>query len=62
MIKKHINDRLWWYYKRKHRKHNPNWPKVSEHPFRILIIGGSASRETNASRNLETRYWKNIFV
>ena len=23
------------------RKHNPNWPYIPDHPYRILIIGGS---------------------
>ena len=23
------------------KEHNPNWPKISEHPYRIFIIGGS---------------------
>ena len=22
-------------------KHNPNWPYIPDHPYRILIIGGS---------------------
>ena len=22
-------------------KHNPNWPSIPDHPYRILIIGGS---------------------
>ena len=21
------------------REHNPNWPGISDHPYRILIIG-----------------------
>ena len=25
------------------RKHNPNWPYIPDHPYRILIIGGSGS-------------------
>ena len=33
-------------------KHNPNWPYVPDHPYRILIIGGSASGKTNALLNL----------
>ena len=24
-------------------KHNPNWPYISDHSYRILIIGGSGS-------------------
>ena len=22
------------------KEHNPNWPKIPDHPYRILIIGG----------------------
>ena len=29
-------------------KHNPNWPYAPDHPYRILIIGGSGSGKTNA--------------
>ena len=29
-------------------KHNPNWPYISDHPYRILIIGGSGIGKTNA--------------
>ena len=29
-------------------EHNPNWPKISDHPYRILINGGSGSRKTNS--------------
>ena len=24
-------------------EHNPNWPQIPDHPYRILIIGGSGS-------------------
>ena len=34
------------------RKHNPNWPYIADHPYRILIIGGSGSGKTNALLNL----------
>ena len=27
--------------------HNPNWPYIPDHLYRILIIGGSGSRKTN---------------
>ena len=33
-------------------KHDSNWPYISHHPYRILIIGGSGSGETNALLNL----------
>ena len=32
--------------------HNPNCPYISDHPYRILIIGGSRSGKTNALLNL----------
>ena len=32
--------------------HNPNQPYISDHPQRILIIGGSESGETNVLLNL----------
>ena len=32
--------------------HNPNWPCIPDHPYRILIIGGSRSWKTNALLNL----------
>ena len=34
------------------RKHNPNWPYIPDHPYRILIIGGSGSGKTNTLLNL----------
>ena len=33
-------------------KHNPNWPYIPDHPYRILIIGGSGSEKTNTLLNL----------
>ena len=32
--------------------HNPNWPYIPDHPYRILIIGGSGSEKTNVLLNL----------
>ena len=32
--------------------HNPNWPYISDHPYRILIIGGSGSGKNNLLLNL----------
>ena len=32
-------------------KHNSKWPYIPDHPYRILIIGGSRSRKTNALVN-----------
>ena len=28
-------------------KHNKNWPHIPDHPYRILIIGGSGSGKLN---------------
>ena len=33
-------------------KHNKNWPYIPDHPYRVLIIGGSGSGKTNALLNL----------
>ena len=32
--------------------HNKKWPYIPDHPYRILIIGGSGSGKTNALINL----------
>ena len=32
--------------------HNPNWPYISDHPCRLLIIGGSGSGKTHVLLNL----------
>ena len=34
------------------KEHNPNWPDIPDHPYRILIIGGSRFKKTNALLNL----------
>ena len=33
-------------------EHNWNWPHIPDHPYRILIIGGSGSGKTNLLLNL----------
>ena len=30
------------------KEHNEKWPFILDHPYRILIIGGPGSGETNA--------------
>ena len=32
--------------------HNPNWPYIFDHPYKILIIRGSGSGKTNLLLNL----------
>ena len=34
------------------KEHNLNWPYIPDHPYRILIIGGSGTGKTNALLNL----------
>ena len=33
-------------------EHNPKWPEILDHPYRILIIGSSGSGKTNLLFNL----------
>ena len=39
-------------YINENKKPNPDWPYVVDHPYRILIIGGSGSGKTNTLLNL----------
>ena len=34
------------------KKHNPNWPEIPCHLYRILMAGDSGSGKTNALLNL----------
>ena len=34
------------------KEHKPNWSKIPDHPYRILITGGSGSGKRNALLNL----------
>ena len=36
----------------KNKERNEKWPFIPDHPYRILIIGGSGSGKTNALLNL----------
>ena len=33
-------------------KHNPKWPYIRDHPYRMLMIGGLGSGKTNVLLNL----------
>ena len=35
------------YFNETKTKHNKNWPYIPDHPYRILIIGGSGSWKTD---------------
>ena len=45
-------------------KDNKNWPYIPDHPYRILIIGGSGSGKRNALINLinEQNYIDKMYV
>ena len=47
-----INDKLWYYVNENKIRHNKNWSYIPDHPYRILIIGGSGSGKTNSLLNL----------
>ena len=38
--------------KNNNNNHNEKWPYITDHPYRILIIGGSGSGKTNTLLNL----------
>ena len=42
----------WDYTNENKTEHNQNWSYIADHPYRILIIGGSESGKTNALLNL----------
>ena len=37
-------------------EHNLKWPYISEHPYRILIIGGSGSGKINNQPDIDKIY------
>ena len=45
-------------------EHNEKWPYIPDHPYRILIIGGSGSGKTNTLLNLinEQNYIDKIYL
>ena len=34
------------------KEHNLSWPQILDHPYEILVIGGTESGKTNALNNL----------
>ena len=37
------------------KEHNPNWPQIPDHPYRILITGGSGSGKIISLFNLTSQ-------
>ena len=33
-------------------KHNPNWPQIVDHPYRVLVVESSEPGKTNELLNL----------
>ena len=47
------------------KEHNINWPEIADHPYRLLIVGGSGFGKTNALLSLinyEPDIDKNLFT
>ena len=43
IVKQYINN----YITKEHiKEHNPNWLEITDHLYRILLVGGSGSGET----------------
>ena len=40
------------YTKENKTEHNTKWPNILDHPYRILIIGGTGSGKTTSLLNL----------
>ena len=49
------NDKVQWFYKRKTKERNPNWP--TDNTYTVLIIWGTRSGKTNSLCNkLSAKY------
>ena len=51
IIKRYKNDWFDNVAKENVKEHNPNWPQILDHTYRILVIGGSRSGKTNSLFN-----------
>ena len=43
------------YINKNKTSHNPNWPYIPDHPYRILIIGGLGSGRTNTLKLIDNQ-------
>ena len=43
-------------------EHIRNWPQVLDHPYKILIVGGSGSKKTNSLFNLISHQISTKFI
>ena len=48
--------------KGKHNENNSNLPYIPDHPYRMLVIGGSWSGKANALLNLKKRQDEMIII
>ena len=45
--------------------HNPNWPYIHDHSYRILTVGGSGWGKTNVfelNKKSAAGYWSNLLI
>ena len=48
--------------KENRKKHHLNWSQISDHSYRLLIIGGSGSGKTNSLFNLISQQPIHLFA
>ena len=51
-VKFEVKKKLWNYTNENKNEHNPKWPHIPDHPYRMLITRGSGSGKTNVLLNL----------
>ena len=49
-----------YYYQSLEINHNPNWPYIPGHPYRILMHDGSGSGKTNVLFNILKNQWPDL--
>ena len=49
-----------YYHQSLEINHNPNWPYIPGHPYRILMHGGSGSGKTNVLFNILKNQWPDL--